>query len=106
MRLRVRCPKSYHETRNVFTVTLNVNNSVIFQLRTLPKVANERYCNVFLIFGVVWGKGVATQGVLKKFLDNENRRKTTFFTSNSKAKKGAKKLATFFFGQKSSCSDC
>ena len=43
-----------------------MNNTVIFQLRMLPKVANERYCNIFLIFGVVWAKGVATQGVHKK----------------------------------------
>ena len=47
-------------------LTLNVNNSVIYQLRMFAKVANERYCNIFYIFGVVWGKGVATQGVHKK----------------------------------------
>ena len=31
------------------TLTLNVNNSVTFQLRMFPKVANERYCNIFFI---------------------------------------------------------
>jgi hypothetical protein len=82
----------YIEIQN-FTATLNVNNSVIFQLRTLPKVANERYYNIFLIFAVVWGKGAATQRVLKKFSDNKNWRKLPFFTSNSKAKKEDKKLA-------------
>ena len=45
-------------SRTFLTLTLNVNNSVTFQLRMFPKVANERYCNIFLIFGVVWGKGV------------------------------------------------
>merc|ERR1712082_118269 len=40
------------------TATSNVNNSVIFHRRTVPKVANERYCYIFFIFGVHWGKGV------------------------------------------------
>ena len=41
-----------------FTSTSNINSSAIFQCRMVPKVANERYCNVVLIFGVVWGTGV------------------------------------------------
>merc|ERR1712112_356936 len=40
------------------TATSNVNNSVIFHRRTVPKVANERYCYIFFIFGEGWGKGV------------------------------------------------
>ena len=41
-----------------FTTTSYVNNSVIFQCRKVPKVTNERYYNLVLIFGVVWGNGV------------------------------------------------
>merc|ERR1712105_395038 len=40
------------------TATSNVNNSVIFHRRKVPRVANERYCYIFFIFGVHWGKGV------------------------------------------------
>ena len=36
--------------RTFLTLTLNVNNSVTFQLRMFPKVANERYCNIFFLF--------------------------------------------------------
>merc|ERR1712002_1227355 len=38
--------------------TSNVNNSVIFHHRTVPRVANERYCYIFFIFRVIWGEGV------------------------------------------------
>merc|ERR1712082_312933 len=40
------------------TATSNVNNSVIFHCRMVPRVANERYCYIFFIFGEGWGKGV------------------------------------------------
>ena len=39
-------------------MTSNVNNSVIFHRRTVPRVANERYCYIFFIFRVIWGEGV------------------------------------------------
>ena len=34
------------------------HNSVICHQKMLPKVANEKYCNLVLSFGVVWGNGV------------------------------------------------
>ena len=41
-----------------FTTTSSVNNSAIFQHRTVPGVANERYCYILFIFRVIWGEGV------------------------------------------------
>ena len=38
--------------------TLINNNLAISHHKTVYKVANERYCNIFLIFGVIWGNGV------------------------------------------------
>merc|ERR1711905_81348 len=37
---------------------LRCNNSALGGHRALPKVGNERYCYIFFIFGVIWGKGV------------------------------------------------
>ena len=34
---------------------LFLNNSALGGHKALPKVANERYCNVVLIFGLIWG---------------------------------------------------
>ena len=34
---------------------LRGNSSALGGHRVLPKVANERYCNIVLIFGVIWG---------------------------------------------------
>merc|ERR1711895_388533 len=58
-----------------FTTTSNMNNSVIFHHRTVPRVANERYCYIFFIFRVFWGEGVkgGPLGGTKK------KRKTDFF---------------------------
>merc|ERR1712090_116109 len=64
------------------TATSNVNNSVIFHRRKVPRVANERYYYIFFIFGVHWGKGVKggpLGGTKKKQKKNENRRKTKNF---------------------------
>ena len=65
--------------KNKFYPTSNLNNSGIFYGKKLPKVANERFCNIFFIFWVVWGKGVAPKGVLKKTKNNENCQKTKNF---------------------------
>ena len=37
--------------------TSNDNNSAISHHRMVPKVANERYSNIFLIFGIIWVMG-------------------------------------------------
>merc|ERR1712082_211859 len=58
---------------NKNTTTSKVNNSAIFQHRPVLRVANERYCYIFFIFRVIWGKGVAPKGVLKKTKNDENR---------------------------------
>ena len=58
-----------------FTTTSNVNNSVIFHRRTVPRVANERYCYIFFIFGEGWGKGVKG-GPLGGTKKNKKRRKS------------------------------
>merc|ERR1712105_19063 len=57
------------------TATSNVNNSVIFNCRTVPREANERYCYIFFIFGVRWGKGVRG-GPLGGTKKNEKLRKS------------------------------
>ena len=92
----VLCPERFL-SGTFLTLTLNVNNSVILQLRSYPKVANEWYCNIFSIFGVVWGKGVATQGVLKSFRTTkigENRR---FLHQLQRPIIQLKKFFSFFF---------
>ena len=38
--------------------TLINNNLAISHHKIVCKVANERYCSIFSIFGVVWGNGV------------------------------------------------
>ena len=37
-------------------IFLRGNNSALGGHRVLPKVANERSCNIVLIFGVIWGE--------------------------------------------------
>merc|ERR1712239_86311 len=63
------------------TTTSNVKNLVIFHRRKVPRVANERYCYIFFIFGVHWGKGVKG-GPLGGTKKNKKRRKS-FFTTTS-----------------------
>ena len=49
---------------------LRGNNSALGGHRVLPKVANERYCNIVLIFGVgITGTGTGTS---KRFLKKKN----------------------------------
>merc|ERR1712002_623841 len=71
------------KTKNVlknknFTTTSNVNNSVIFHCRTVPRVANERYCYIFFIFWVIWGEGVKGGP-----LGGTKKTKNNFFFDNS-----------------------
>jgi hypothetical protein len=67
-----------------------------------PKVANERYCNIFLIFGVVWGKGVATQRVHKKVFVRQKSAKIAFFTGQKRSQK-KKRFSPIFVVQKLFC---
>ena len=49
------------------TVFLRGNNSALGGHRALPKVANERYCYIFFIFGVgIAGTGAGKKNFLKK----------------------------------------
>ena len=48
--------------RSYVTFFLRGNNSALGGHRALPKVANERYCYIFLIFGVgIAGTGTSNQ---------------------------------------------
>ena len=74
------------------TATSNVNNSVIFHRRKVPRVANERYCYIFFIFGVHWGKGVKggpLGGTKKKRKTTKiaEKRKTSSVNNAAKIKK-------------------
>merc|ERR1712237_223557 len=63
------------------TFFLRGNNSALGGHRALPKVANERYCNIVLIFGVgIAGTGTGTS---KRFL--KKKKKMFFFWSRSGA---------------------
>ena len=76
------------------TATSNVNNSVIFHRRKVPRVANERYCYIFFIFGVHWGKGVKggpLGGTKKKRKTTKIAEKRKTSSVNNAAKKPPKK---------------
>merc|ERR1712090_117396 len=49
---------SYVRSSSKIKFPLINNNLAISHHKIVCKVANERYCNIFLIFGVVWGNGV------------------------------------------------
>ena len=56
----IRCLSVHHSSVCCSSVCcpspfLRANNTALGGHRALPKVANERYCNVVLIFGVIWG---------------------------------------------------
>merc|ERR1712239_64965 len=83
-----------HSSVTFLTATSNVNNSVIFHRRKVPRMANERYCYIFFIFGEGWGKGVKggpLGGTKKKRKMTKIAEKRNTSKANNSAKKPPQK---------------
>ena len=63
-----------------FTATLNINNSDIFQHRTVPKVANERHCTSIPIYSTNYQNYLDEKESLQKNMNSFESSSVSDFT--------------------------